>query len=85
MFRDRIKHHILIYPFCFSIPVCPSRTALTPYFFSFRFLLGKINDFRVLTTKLCFAVSFNQCYFISVTFNREAKYCLSVRQAESIS
>ena len=62
---------------------CPSRTVLTPYFFS-PFILGKINDFRVLTTKLYFAVNFNQCYFISVNFNRGTKYRLSVRHAQSI-
>ena len=64
MFRDGIEHQILIYPFCFSVPVCPSRTVLTSYFFSFRFILGKINDLRVLITKLYFAVSSNQRYLI---------------------
>ena len=33
MFRDRIEFQIFTYPFCFSIPVCPSRTVLTPHFF----------------------------------------------------
>ena len=81
MFRDRIEHQILIDPFCFSIPVCASRTVLTPHFFCFRFILGKMNGFRVLTTKLYFAVSFNQCYYISVNFNGGTEYRLSVRHA----
>ena len=65
----------------FFYPCLPITDGFNTVFFSFRFILGKINDFRVPTTNSYFAVSFDQCYFISVNFNRGTKYRLSVRHA----
>ena len=62
MFRGRIEHQILIYPFCFSIPVCPSRTALIPYFFHSNLFWEKLMIFvyqpltRILLSVLISAI-----------------------------